>query len=97
MGCCSCKDLKKTLWIYDDDQNNNNENKIKTNMDIKKEEIPKKIKNISIGKGIPFQPPELKCDNMEGNTKEDEYEEMLKKLKNISKNKESETSENYSP
>ena len=95
MGCCSCTNLKKSLWI-DEEQNNNNENRININMDMNKEESPKNIKNYSIGNAIPFKPPELKCDNMEDNTKIDEYEEMLKKLKNNSKNKESESSINNS-
>ena len=93
MGCCSCTNLKRTIWI-DEAQDNNNENRISTNMDMNREENPKNIKNYSIGKAIPFKPPELKCDGMEDNTKVDEYEEMLKKLKNSSKNKESESSFN---
>ena len=79
MGCCSCTNLKRTTYL-DEEQYNNNENKISTNMN--EEESQKKIKNHSIGKAIPFKPPELKCDNMEDNTKVDEYEEMFKKLKN---------------
>ena len=95
MGCCSCTNLKKSIWL-DEGQNNNNENRINPNMEMNKEESQKNFKNLSIGNAIPFKPPELKCENMENNTKVDEYEEMLKKLKNNSKNKETESSINYS-
>ncbi len=94
MGCCSCTNLKKSLWM-NEEQNDNNENRIDTNMDMNKEDSQKNIKNYSIGVAIPFKPPELKCDDKQDNTKVDEYEEMLKMLKNNSKNKESESSVNY--
>ncbi len=88
MGCCSCTNLKKSYRI-DEDPDNNNENRISTNMDMNKQETPK-IKNYSLGNAIPFKPPELKCDSMPDNTKGDEFEEMFKMIKN----KESESSVN---
>ena len=93
MGCCSCTNLKRTVWLNEEDQNYNNENKISMNMN--KDDTSRHIKNISIGKAIPFKAPELKCDNLQDNTKGDEYEDMFKMLKNKSKNEESQSSINY--
>ena len=89
-GCCSCNNLKKSLYFVDENQNkNNNNNLIETNKTIE-ENIIIEEKNVSsnfnnngsqIVNTTSFKQSDLKFDNQQQEL-EDDFENMFNKLSN---------------